>query len=222
MPPVCEERTPTSRGKPVRRQRAYARLNLMCNPFGEVPTGERAALVVADLDELTRHVGRTGFALQVIGDSGRGKTSCLLAVAAQFPQARYVRVDLDNRVRIPRAPLIIVDELQHLAGVKRRRLFANRAQSLVIGTHDDFSGQLRAAGFEVRTHRPARELAAERLEEIFRRRIEWARRGPGPVPVVLRDTVERLICVAGDNIRAMEGMLYDAIQCAREAGYVEL
>lgn len=212
----------TTSGTPQMPRHAYAHLNLMCNPFGEIPAEERPPLVVAELDELVRDVGRPGFALQVIGESGRGKTSELLAVAARFPEARYVRVELDVRIRIPEAPLLIVDELQHLSRFKRRRLFARRALSLVVGTHEDVTEELREAGFDVRTHRPACELTVERIEEIFRRRIEWARRAPGPVPMVPRHTVERLMGIAGDDIRAMEGMLYDAVQRAEEVGYVEV
>ncbi len=201
---------------------AYGHLNLVCNPFGEIPTDERAALVVADLDRLACAVAQPGFALQVLGDSGRGKTSFLLALAARFPHTPYVRVDPGGRANLPRTKLLFVDEVQALPRRRRRRLFARRQRSLVLGSHDDFSGELRAAGFEVRTHRPAEGRTVEQLEEIFRRRIERARRGPGPVPTVPRRTVEHLMQIAGDNIRAMEGMLYDAVQSAREATHVEV
>jgi len=203
-------------------RQAYAHLNLTRNPFGELDGDERASLVVADVRDLAIDVGRPGFALQVIGESGRGKTSHLLAIAESVPCACYVRVPVGGRTRIPRGPLIVVDELQELTRAKRRRLFGRPGLSLVIGTHVDVSRELLEVGFEVRTHRPACDISPGRLEEIFRRRVEWARRAPGPVPVVPRHTVERLMSIAGDDIRAMEGILYDALQRAQEVGHVEV
>ena len=71
----------------------FAHLNLRRNPFGEVAREERPALVVADLEPLLAEIADPGRAVQIIGDSGRGKTSLLLALGARLPDACYVRVD---------------------------------------------------------------------------------------------------------------------------------
>ncbi len=69
---------------------------------------------------------------------------------------------------------------------------------------------------------PGRELTVERLEAAFARRIEWARRAPGPVPIVPRRTVEKLIARATDDVRTMEGMLYEAVQRTEKIGDIVL
>lgn len=199
-------------------ERAYSHLNLMCNPFGEIPLEERAELAVADVDRLMRNVGKTGFALQLIGESGSGKTSHLLAICARFPEATYVSVPMDGKITIPEDPLLIVDEVQHLSKSTRHKLFTRYELSLVLGTHQDFSEELGEADFTVHNYRPADESSIDRIGEIFDRRLEWARRDSGPIPRIPRSTLKDLMRVAGKDIRKMEGILYRAVQEAGRPG----
>ena len=86
--------------------------------------------------------------------------------------------------------------------------FAVEAASAI----DNVEAELRRAGLEVQTIEPGPLLNAPRLEAILEKRIEWARRGPGPLPSVQRSTIEHLIERLGDDVRAMEGELYELFQ----------
>jgi hypothetical protein len=208
---------------PASDPRAYAHLNLTRNPFGEASAADRAATAVTELGDLPERLARPGFAVQIIGDSGRGKTTHLLALRRSFPEAPWVRIDPGaTPPRIPAGTPLFVDEAQYLSVWRRRRLYRDRARSLALGTHVDLRAELARAGFEVHTIRPAAEVSVERLEAIFHARIAWARRAPGPVPVVPRRTIEALIARLRCDVRAMEGLLYEALQRAEEIGDVEV
>jgi hypothetical protein len=202
--------------------RAYAHLNLTRNPFGEATARDRARLAVADLAGLREQLRDPGFAVQVVGDCGHGKTTHLLALRAEHPDAPFVRVDPGERPRIPPGSPLFLDEAQHLPSRRRRRLFREHRRSFALGTHVDLKAELEAAGLTVHTIRPAEGSSPDRLDAIFRARIEWARRGPGPVPVVPRRTIATLLELAGADVRTMEGLLYSAIEDAKEIGDVEL
>lgn len=184
---------------------AFASLNLRWNPFGDPPPEDRAALAVADLPELL-----PGDPLQIVGGPGRGKTTLLLALAARHPGAVYGCVEEDEdryRVEVPDGGILLLDEADRLRPRLLRRLLA-RPLRLALGTHVDLS---LPAGCSLRTWR-AGVVDPERLGEILRRRIEWARRGPGPLPRVPPDVVRRLIQRFRDDLRAIEGFLYDVFQ----------
>ncbi|HUP24503.1 MAG TPA: hypothetical protein VNB06_16360 [Thermoanaerobaculia bacterium] len=207
---------------PASDPRAYGHLNLTRNPFGEAAAADRVATAVTELGDLPERLARPGFALQILGDSGRGKTTHLLALRQFFPEAPWVRVDPGASPRMPAGTPLFVDEAQHLSPWRRRRLYRHRVRSLALGTHVDLQAELERAGYQVHTIRPAAEVSVERLEAIFNARIAWAMRAPGPVPVVPRRTIEALIAHAHDDVRAMEGLLYDALQRAQEIGDVEV
>ena len=60
-----------------------------------------------------------------------------------------------------------------------------------------------------------REVASpspERLGRIVRRRIEWARRSEGPVPKLDDALLHALVERHGDDIRGIEGQLYNLFQ----------
>lgn len=201
---------------------AYAHLNLTRNPFGEASAAERAALAVVETAPLAGPLAVPGNAVQVLGESGRGKTTHLLALRRSYPQAPWVRVDPGAVPQIPDGGPLFLDEAQFLRPWRRRRLYRPRQRSLALGTHVDLRQELEAAGYRVVTLRLEASPPVERLDEIFRARIEWARRGPGPVPVVPRRTIEKLRARAGSDVRAMEGLLYEALQSAEEICDVEV
>jgi hypothetical protein len=202
-------------------QLPFAHLNLTRNPFGEATEPERIRLAVADVDAVVARLGSPGNAVQFLGEKGRGKTSHLMAIRSRFPEAPYVHVREREWPRIPRGHPLLLDETQRLPAWRRRLLF-RRPVSFAIGTHEDHTWELLSAGLEVETLRPGESTDVERLDAIVRRRIEWARRGPGPVPGVPRPALERLLEAAGDDLRKMQDVLYGAFQHAREVGDVEL
>jgi len=190
-------------------RRPYEHLNLRYNPFGELPPDVRAALAVGASDV------QAGEVLQLVGDSGRGKTTQLLALQQQLPGSVYELVP-EGSTRVvhmqPPAEGLLLDEAQRVSKRHLRRLIA-AARTLVLGTHEDLSGL---------SARPMRTVIFDRLDltkldAILHRRIEAARRGPGPVPRVPRRQQQRLIDRFGNNIRAMEWLLYDIFQELRDA-----
>jgi len=193
----------------------YEHLNLRHNPFGEMEPGRRADLAVVDVDEIVSQLRSPRFAVQFLGDRGRGKTTHLLAIRAAFARAPYMHIAEGQPVRtLPQAPAgvpIFLDELQRLSNRFRRKLLA-ADNPLVLGTHKDFRRALVRAGYEVRTVRPAELLSAARIKSIFERRIEHARRSPGAVPVIRGDTVADLLSRYGSNVRGMEHEMYERFQ----------
>jgi len=194
----------------------FAHLNLRRNPFGEPTRDERGEMAVVDVDE---HIdvlrSNSSFAVQFVGNCGRGKTTHMLALHRAFPGSPYVYVPEDGPV--PRMPTpaedgpLFIDEMQRVPRRTRREVM-RRGRPLVIGTHRDHTRELRRHGYAVETIRPAAEMDAARLREIVHRRIEWARRGDGDVPRVSESTISSLLSRYGDDVRAIEGHLYDVFQ----------
>jgi hypothetical protein len=199
----------------------YRRLNLRRNPFGELDLATRAELAVAEVRELVDRIDGPGAVIQLLGGSGRGKTTLMLAIRARFPSAPYVKVLEAGATRIPHGHPLFLDDAHLLTPRRRKRLFA-RAVSFVIATHVDLSLELEGLGLQVTSLRPAQRLDATTLELVFRRRLEAMRRAPGPIPRVRRDTVERLVAAHGEDVRAMEWALYEGIQRLEEVGDVEV
>lgn len=183
---------------------AFAHLNLRYNPFGELSPDERARLAVVPALELAaREV------VQVIGDAGRGKSTHLLAWHSRIDGALYEYVPEGHDCLATGAlpETFFVDEAQRLRSEQLDRLF-HYVPRLVLGTHDDLSRRTRRHV----TTLVLRGMDSERLDKILRRRIEAARRTTGPIPRIRRETLVELVLTYGDDVRAIEGHLYDVFQ----------
>ena len=194
----------------------YAHLNLRWNPFGEPSREDRAELAVVELPDLA-----PGDALQFLGESGRGKSTHLLALLARHSGAFYEHVP-EERDRLSGSPaldgVVLIDEAQRLRPRLRRRLLRS-ARTIAWSSHGDIAAD--ADPRRVRTIRVG-GLTAERLGAIVERRVEWARRGPGPVPVVPLRSLSALVARHGDDVRAIEGELYHRIHSMGTPGDVEV
>ena len=193
----------------------FGHLNLRANPFGELEPWERAAIAVVETEPFVDCLTRSGRAVQFMGDPGRGKTTHLLAIMAHFPEAAYVHIPEGRKPRIPQGNPLFIDEVQRLSPCHRRRIYrrANRrGVPLAMGSHLDVSGELARAGFEVKTVLVADRLDAPRLCEMLNRRIEWVRRDAGQVPEITIRTARSMMARHGDNVRAIEGHLYELFQ----------
>ena len=193
----------------------FIHLNLKWNPFGEVNLIDRKELVVAEVDHLIDLLREPKNAIQFIDDKGRGKTSHILAVHRHFEDSPYTHIGEGENPVIPPGQPLFIDELQRIPWLKRRNIF-KRKVSFVIGTHIDYTSEMKKAGIQVHTIYPGKTVSRERLEQIFNNRIEWARRAPGPVPRIPGNTLEDLINTYGDDIRSMEGHLYSIFQQLEE------
>jgi energy-coupling factor transporter ATP-binding protein EcfA2 len=183
--------------------RSFQEHNLRWNPFEELPLKERANLAV-DVPSLSLHFGE---AIVFLGEKGRGKTTHLLALHAQHPNAPYVHLpEFGAQPRIPKADLIFLDEAQRLPRLFRPQLW-KRARAWVIASHQDHRHELERAGFAVRVLH-LHGLSLSKLERIVQNRLEWARRDVGAVPTVPTIVLQTLLEQYGDDLRAIEDALY--------------
>jgi len=199
----------------------FAHLNLRFNPFGELDRTRRSELAVAEVNGLVPRLQAPGFAVQFIDEKGRGKTSHMLAIHRYFKSAPYVRADEDEALSIPNGHPLFLDEMQRIPKWRRKIIF-RRPVSFVIGSHRDHSSELRKAGITCLTIIPGDSLCLESLHLIFHRRIDLARRNPGPVPRIPHQTIQKLIGLCGRDVRKMENILYEAFQNLKEVRDVRL
>lgn len=190
----------------------FERFNLRRNPFGELTRAERAAQVVFDAAPLIAHLSRPGRAIQFVGQCGRGKSSHLLGLSAKIDGGAYVRMRLHRENPEPRAcQVLLMDEVDHVSRRVRKR-WALKAGSVAWAVHEDRGRELRRLGFDLLTVAVDGNTDADRLFEVFARRIEYVRRSGGAVPSVDLPRVQQLIQEYGTDIRAMERELYEEFQ----------
>lgn len=196
---------------------AFEQLNLRWNPFGEPAPEDIANLAVVDVETHVERLSRPGFAVQYLGEAGRGKSTHLIALHQFFPAMPYLKFPENTRIpRIPRAPVLFLDEAQRLPAGLRRRIFSRKG-SFVIGTHEDHSLELARAGIDMLSIHLS-GITAERLAQIIERRLEWARRGPGPLPHLSASKIIELIEAYDDNLSAILGCLYEEFQALPRGG----
>ena len=193
--------------------------NLRRNPFGELSRTERAELAVFDSSEIVKWIQCNGRAVQLMGDCGRGKTTRMLALQKQMPDASYTYLAEDEPCGpIPVGRPVMIDEAQRLSRRGRRQIFTS-GLPLVLATHRDLSGPLRRAGYRVTTHPIGERSDADHIRRIMNRRIEASRLAAGAVPTLTMEQAERLVANFGSDIRAMEGYLYDMVQQQKHRGH---
>ena len=87
-----------------------------------------------------------------------------------------------------------------------------RYRAVAMATQKDLAVWFRESGFETRTILMPDRVSLSRLIEMVQRRLEWARRGPGPVPSVERSTLKKLLDLHGPDLKAIQTDLYDRYQ----------
>ena len=193
----------------------YIHLNLRYNPFGELPPETRAVLAIADVEHFVPLLHQRKMAVQFTGDSGTGKSTHLLALHRNFPDAPFFKVYCGTITKKIPLDIVFIDEMQFLTKRLRNSIF-KKVNALAFTTHIDFSEELSRVGFTVTTITPADSLNVKHLQRVFITRIEAARRAEGPIPSVLESTIIKLIGTYKSDIRAMEVYLYDLFQSMKE------
>ncbi len=119
---------------------AFEQVNLRWNPFGEPAPEDMATLAVVDVAAYVERLKTPGFALQYLGEPGRGKSTHLCALHQFFPDMPYPKFPEITRIpRIPEVPVLFLDETQRLPRGLRTQIFS-RHGSFVIATHQDHRG----------------------------------------------------------------------------------
>jgi replication-associated recombination protein RarA len=106
--------------------------------------------------------------------------------------------------------IIFLDEAQRLPRLTRRFIW-QRAKTWVIASHENHCSELEQAGFRVQLIQLT-GLSVSKLEAIIEQRLEWARRAEGEIPRIPRQRLEQLLETHGDDLRSIEGALYDEYQ----------
>ena len=204
------------------RRLPYSHLNLRRNPFGVPKPEERADLVVANVSDIATQLLVPRTAIQLMGAHGRGKSSHLFALQRELTERTQTPVPyarLRHSPEVPVKPIVLLDEAALL--YRRRWWRLAGVQSLAVSTHLDLRPLLWTLGFRVETLR-IQGIQPQQLHDIFQRRLEWARGGPGPIPSIPSTTIDVLIEQFGDDVRSMEKVLYQYLQDMEEIGDVQM
>ena len=186
----------------------FRKLNLWRNPFGELTSKEWMDAATPEASFSFGNFGKPGHALQLLAPKGRGKTTHLLALAKQFPEAIFHRA---TRGPMPETgPLLLLDEADSLWFWQRAKAFRT-FPSVAFTTHRNLAYELHILGYQVQTA-SVQLQDREHLSKLVNRRIDRARTDTGPVPRVDAPLLDHLQARHGDDIRALFDDLYDHFQ----------
>ncbi len=191
-------------------QLPFIHLNLLFNPFGELTPQQRKEIAVVDLPSCKDILYKKSVAIQFYADHGRGKTTHLLALHKMYPETEYIKLHTGDQIKTCPQKILFIDSVENLSKRNRLKLYGNTS-SIAITSHTDLSRELKQAGYQVLNIKiSVRDDAL--LFEILNRRIEYARRDKGNIPVVDMQSIYKLKTEFGDNIRAIEACLYEKFQ----------
>ena len=194
-------------------QGRYTHLNLRWNPFGEATPEERAELAHVDVEQF-RDALQPGFAIELRAEHGRGKSTTLLALRKAFaPQAPHFRGSQQQNATLPIAPWVFLDEVQQINLFKLwsfARQIKQQNGTVVYSTHQNRRWLFKMAGlstqqFNIDYSQP------KTLLSLFSKRIAWAHNHCGTPPALQQSDIQKLNRLYGNDIRSMEGHLYDCI-----------
>ncbi|MCA9107573.1 MAG: hypothetical protein R3B96_19370 [Pirellulaceae bacterium] len=202
---------------PAPIQLPFAHLNLTRNPFGELTVDELVQVAHLDVEPWLEWLESPEAIVQFVGEQGRGKTTSLRGLVGRRSNWRYHYLAEGVVAFPPRDEACVIDEIQRLPR-RRRRVWFERLNLRAIGTHVDYTAELRAVGRHVLTVGVPVVWNAARLNRIVEQRIERFRRLPGEVPFLRPESAAFLVDRYGSCVRAMIGRLYDSLQGMREIG----
>jgi hypothetical protein len=151
--------------------------------------------------------------LQLLGPSGCGKSAHLLALRERLPGSHLLSwnaVEGWPELKATRNHPLFVDDAQMLDGALLAQVL--NFPVVAVATQKDLAVSFRKAEFLVMTVKVADLVSISLLEEMVARRMEWARRGPGPIPSVGREALRSLLTRHGHDLRAIQSHLYDWCQ----------
>lgn len=206
-------------------------LGFRCNPFRAVTDDEW--MDIAILPEPVAEIAAKGFVnLQVLGEKGYGKTTTLLALAAQFKREgkriAYEHIE-EGRSQFTTEfgglDVFLLDEAQRLSERERERLLAALPENgdglhAVLGSHDDLTPLFARRGLPLTTVRYDTTTLTH-LAAVTHRRLTYFASGTDTPSVTLSpDAVRYLHTTFGGDIRETEMLLYEVFQRLRERGEI--
>jgi hypothetical protein len=205
----------------------FYRLGLRRNPFGSLTAEEWQSVtvmppMVADLMQQDCRY------FQFTGDSGRGKTTLLLAVRQYFlrqgeniPFEKIVEGQHRFSTSLTGLHGLALDEAQRLRWFERRRLFRQIGdRRLLITTHEDLSSWFRRYGMAVTAFSAETGSTREHLAQVLERRLSYFAHGDAPGISFSPEAVDYLWQVYGNNLRGIEYFLYEVFQGISEPGII--
>ena len=210
------------------RLRRFLDLGLRWNPFRIADADECLGFYVPDprlpfarAAEIARSPERF---TQIIGDAGWGKSTLLNAVKRELSTAG---IDYQHDYLSPQGPFVVedpqpsirhllIDEAQRLSRRGRRSvgrwLQRGNDRRVIVTTHENLHKAFPERPLTIEL--PA--VHAERLLELFERRIQWAGGDPSLFEFCGK-TADWLIARCRGNLRSMELVLYEFFQHAEPA-----
>lgn len=194
----------------------FERLGLSGNPF-QVLTREIWGEIAVLPPALKEAIDTSTCHIQLIGDRGRGKSSCLMGVNHYLKQKdqdiayEYIPVG-SHRVKTKVLPAIfLLDEVQRLRWTEKWRLvrqFRPSDRRLIFSTHSDLKSYFR--GQQLITINVER-MAAYDVKRMLERRLDHFRTRYTSLAFA-DDAIGYLVMCFGSDRRAMELFLYEVFQ----------
>jgi hypothetical protein len=192
------------------------------NPFRRLTDDEWAAVAVLP-DELLRFTDRRSHHVQVLGGPGRGKTTCLLGLAARLRCSglsvvyEYLAAGQDCfRTPLDAVEVFLLDEAQRLRSRERGRLLAAAGHPLdgprlVMGTHEDLTAAFARRGLALATV-GVDSVTTTHVAMVLARRLAHFTVDERPGITFSADAVRYLSQAFRGNLRLIEGFLYEVFQ----------
>jgi hypothetical protein len=200
----------------------FLALGFRGNPFRRLSDDELVAVAVLP-GEVLRLARGSSDHLQILGAQGRGKSTCLRALATRFTQdglrAVYEYLPAGSKsfgTSLDGLDVFLLDEAQRLRAHERIRLLAAAADRLhrlrvVLGVHDNmtplFSGhRLPLATVHIDSITPPY------LQAVLSRRLALLALDDPPAITFSAEAVRYLCDTFGSDLRRIERFLYEVFQ----------
>ena len=211
----------------------FDRLGLASNPFRALTEDEWAAIAWLHPD-VRAELGRSTPVLQILGESGRGKSSTLLAAKRELlslgrdPHYVYLPPGAHHlKVSEMHGDPLLIDEIERLPVRTRRRLYRTRLHAdgdlpcLIFSSHADLVREIELLQAGAAASVTIPPLNEAQLGGLLHARIRSASTGTA-LPVWFNPGAVSLLSRLYDgDLRTIERRLYEVFQHLENAGEID-